>query len=99
MWKRTALVAVVIAVLATACQFGNPEPTARTLPAAAPKRTLLMIGDSLMGQHDVAFPGVLAAHGIDATVIDAHVNGSGVIGPVGSSPSSLEWVQAQVTAH
>jgi hypothetical protein len=52
-----------------------------------------------VGQHDVAFPDVLAAHGIDATVIDAHVNGSGLIGPVGTAASSLEWVQAQVAAH
>jgi hypothetical protein len=58
-----------------------------------------MIGDSLMGQHDAAFPGVLAAHGVDATVIDAHINASGVIGPVGDAPSALAWVQEQVAAH
>src|SRR4051794_34424062 len=78
---RFAAVVVVVAVALSACQFGNPEPATHAAHVGSPHRTLLMIGDSLMGQHDVAFPGVLAAHGVVATVIDAHVNASGLIGP------------------
>jgi hypothetical protein len=58
-----------------------------------------MFGDSLMGQHDFAFPDVLASHGYDATVIDAHVNASGLIGPVGYADSALEWVQEKVAEY
>ena len=58
-----------------------------------------MIGDSLMGQHDVAFYDVLVDHGIYATVIDAHVNGSGLIGPVGDADSALAWVEKQVAEY
>ena len=54
-----------------------------------------MIGDSLMGQHDVAFT-TCSSIQADATVIDVHVNGSGLIGPVGDTESALAWVQKQV---
>ena len=63
------------------------------------RRTLLMIGDSLMGQHDFAFGDVLVDRGADATVIDAHVNGSGLIGPVGDAESALAWVQETVAEY
>ena len=98
---RLSVVAAVaaVALLASACQFGNPEPAVRNAPAGSPHRTLLMIGDSLLGQQDLALPGVLASRGFDTTVIDAHVNGTGLIGPVGSAPSAMAWVQQQVAAH
>ena len=50
---------------------GTWSPRCAKPPPTAPTRTLLMIGDSLMGQHDVAFYDVLLDHGVDATVIDA----------------------------
>ena len=48
------------------------------------------------GQGDVTLPDVLARAGLPTTVIDAHVNGSGLIGPVGdgrrpSSGSGASW--------
>jgi hypothetical protein len=99
MHKRTVLAAAVLTVLASACQLGNPEPRVPQIATGTSHRTLLMFGDSLMGQHDVAFPGVLAAHGIDATVIDAHINASGLIGPVGDADSALAWVQEKVAEY
>jgi hypothetical protein len=99
MRNRTVLVVAILALLVSACQFGNPEPRASDAAPGSPHRTFLMFGDSLMGQHNVAFPDVLAARGYDATVIDAHVNGSGLIGPVGDADSALEWVQEKVAEH
>jgi hypothetical protein len=99
MHTRTLLAAAALALLLSACQFGNPAPSLPRASFGSPHRTLLMFGDSLMGQHDTSFPSVLAAHGYDATVIDAHVNGSGLIGPVGDAGSALEWVQEKVAEH
>ena len=97
--KRNLVAIALLALLASACQFGRPEPAVPDPHRGAPHRTLLMVGDSLVGQHDVAFPTVLAQHGIDATVVDAHVNGSGLFGPVGDAGSALQWVQEKVAEH
>jgi hypothetical protein len=78
------------------CGIANPWPAPKPSPV---HRTVLMIGDSLMGENDAALPLVFALTGIDATVIDAHINGSGLIGPVGDQPTALDWVKEQVTAH
>jgi hypothetical protein len=96
---RISAFVAVLAVALSACQFGNPEPATRPAGVRSPHRTLLMIGDSLMGQLDFVVHGVLADHGVDATVIDAHINASGLIGPVGDAPTALAWVQEQVAEH
>ena len=99
MFKRPFVIVASFALLLAACQFGNAEPAARNAPPGTPHRTLLMVGDSLMGQHDAVFPQLLAGHGFDVTVIDAHVNGTGLIGPVGDADSALAWVQDKVAEH
>src|ERR1700712_5458302 len=99
MIKRTLLVVAAFSLVVSACQFGNPEPAVRNAPKNSPHRTLLMFGDSLMGQHDSMLPGVLQQRGFDLTVVDAHVNASGLIGPVGDADSALEWVQEKVAEH
>jgi hypothetical protein len=60
---------------------------------------LLLIGDSLMGNTITELPRALAAYVLDTEIIDAHVNGTGVIGPVGDAPDSLTYVQEQIAAH
>jgi hypothetical protein len=82
--------------VAAGCSVANPWPGA---PPPQPHHTLLVVGDSLAGQADVTLPGVLDRAGLPTTVIDAHVNGSGLIGPVGDAPSALEWVRRQMAAH
>lgn len=99
MHKRTLLLVAALALLVSACQFGNPEPAVEPVAADSPHRTMLMFGDSLMGQHDLVLPDVLDARGLNVTVVDAHVNGSGLIGPVGDAESALAWVQAKVAEH
>jgi hypothetical protein len=90
--------AVLLAGLAVAagCSVANPWPGA---PPPQPHHTLLVVGDSLAGQADVTLPGVLTRAGLPTTVIDAHVNGSGLIGPVGGAPSAFEWVRRQLAAN
>jgi hypothetical protein len=99
MRKRTLVVLAALAVVLTACQFGSPEPAVRSAPDGSPHRTVLMFGDSLMGQHDAVLPAVLKDHGLDLTIVDAHVNASGLIGPVGTADSALDWVQQKVAEH
>ncbi len=50
-----------------------------------------MIGDSLLGQTDTELADVLERHGMDVTVTDTHVNGSGLIGRLPyTDPTTLE---------
>lgn len=91
------ILAALLAAGLSGCAIANMAPSPG--PAPTGHRTILAIGDSLMGQNDVELPDVLASQGIDATVIDAHVNGSGLIGPVGGQPSALQWVESQIMAH
>ena len=99
MHKRILLLVTALALLVSACQFGNPEPAVRTPAPNSPHRTLLMFGDSLMGQHDTMVNDVLAEHGFNLTVVDAHVNASGLIGPVGDADTALDWVKENVAEH
>ncbi len=89
---------VLVAGLAVAagCSVANPWPAA---PPPQPHHTLLVVGDSLAGQADVTLPDVLTRAGLPTRVIDAHVNGSGLIGPVGDAPSAFEWVRRRLAAN
>jgi hypothetical protein len=84
------------AVFLAGCSIGNQWPGD---PTPGPGHALLVIGDSLAGQTDVTLADVLAREGLPTVVIDAHQNGSGLIGPVGDAPTALEYVKAQVAAY
>ena len=56
------------------------------------------MGDSLMGGTYSTLPGVLAAHGFDAVVYDAHVNGSGLLDPMNGS-LARDYLALQLQAH
>jgi hypothetical protein len=87
----------LLALLLSGCAMANPWPDPP--PRVPVHRTLLVIGDSLAGQQDFTLPDVLEQKGLDATVIDAHQNGSGLIGPVGDSPDALSYVKEQIMEH
>lgn len=76
--------------------IGNPWPQ---VGAAPPEHhAILAMGDSLMGGTYSTLPGVLAAHGFDAVVYDAHVNGSGLLDPMNGS-LARDYLALQLQAH
>jgi hypothetical protein len=97
--KRVALLvaAALLSIVVTACDVGRPWPA--SAPALHGHHAVLMIGDSLVGQTDTELPAAFDRAGLDVEVVDAHVNGSGLLGPVGDAPTALDWVQEQVAAH
>jgi hypothetical protein len=95
--KRLLPLVVLMTVLLGACGIANPWPS-DPRPSTT-HHTLLVIGDSLAGQTDATLPDVLAGKGLPTTIIDAHQNGSGLIGPVGSAPDALTYVQDTVGTY
>jgi len=75
---------------------GNPWPQI----GAAPREhhAILAMGDSLMGETVFTLPTVLAAHGFDAVVYDAHVNASGLLDPM-NGYSARDYLAQQLAAH
>lgn len=67
-------------------------------PAPAEHHELLGIGDSALAQGLFELPGVLAAHGFDVTVHDAHANGSGLLDPV-DGLSARDVLARELAAH
>jgi hypothetical protein len=63
------------------------------------RHSVLLVGDSLMGQTAPWVDQPLATAGWDVDIIDAHQNGSGVLGPVGGLPDSLSYVREQLARH
>ena len=59
---------------------GNPWPQIGKAPPE--HHAILAMGDSLMGGTYFTLPQVLAAHGFDAAVYDAHVSASGLLDPM-----------------
>ena len=92
-----AIIVMVLPLALVACDLGRPWPAPP--PALHSQHSLLMIGDSLVGQTDTELPTAFDRAGHNVEVIDAHVNASGLLGPVGDAPSALAWVQEQVAAH
>jgi hypothetical protein len=75
---------------------GIAPPVIRTAPAR--HHSILTIGDSTLGQGVLALPGVLAQHGIDAEIHDAHVNGWGLLDPADGA-SALDVLGRELAAH
>jgi len=76
--------------------LGNPWPQIGAAPPG--HHTILAMGDSLMGLTVVTLPDVLAAHGFDAVVYDAHVSASGLLDPMNGS-SARDYFALQLAAH
>jgi hypothetical protein len=92
------VLALLLALTATltACGAGDDRAT-RTGDSA--RHRVLLVGDSLMGNTRPVLGAPLTQAGWDVDLVDAHVNGSGVLGPVGDAPDSLTYVRAQIAAH
>lgn len=89
--------AVAAVALLAGCGVARPWPTVGT---STDEHVVLMVGDSLLGNTDYSLPSVLTQRGFDhVTVIDAHQNGTGLIGPVGPDSSALAWMDAQLDAN
>jgi hypothetical protein len=93
---RLGAAAVGIVALLAGCGLGNPTP------AVAPSsghHEILLLGDSVLGNTATVLPNVLAAHGLDATIDDAHVNGSGLASNAGFGGTPLDYLERQLGAH
>jgi lysophospholipase L1-like esterase len=95
---RTRLAAALVGVVAllASCGIGFPTPT---VTPVAGHHEILMVGDSILGNTISVLPGVLAAHGLDATIDDAHINGSGLASDAGFDGTPLDYLKRQLAAH
>lgn len=104
--RRLALALVLLLLLATACGVAHPWPSQTPRPES---HVVLMVGDSYLGQTDATMVESLERNGFTATtVIDAHINGAGLVSPVvhvdavGATTtyeSALDWVKHNLEAH
>ena len=96
--KKKWLAAVVAAgALLAGCGIAHPWPTVEPV---SDSHVVLMVGDSLLGNTDYSLPAVMAQRGFDhVTIIDAHQNGTGPIGPVGPDADALDWMNRNLDAN
>jgi hypothetical protein len=95
--RRLALPLAVLGLCAlAACGVGNARSRATGDSA---RHRVLLVGDSLMGNTASLLRAPLTDAGWDVDIVDAHANGTGVLGPVGDAPDSLTYVREQVAAH
>jgi hypothetical protein len=95
--KVAALAAVCVLLLA-GCGIANPWPS--IAPGPNGHKTVLLVGDSLLGQAAQELPRRLGIYGLDAQVIDEHRNTMGLLDPVpGDGRSVATWFEATITAH
>ena len=76
--------------------IGNPWPHIGNAPPE--HHAILLMGDSLMGGTYFTLPQVLAAHGFDAAVYNAHVSASGLLDPM-NGYSARDYLALQLQAH
>jgi hypothetical protein len=93
------LVLLVVAVAVAVGVSGCATTTRRTAVLTSPPHHVLLIGDSLMGNTAPLIGPILTKAGWEVAIIDAHANGTGVLGPVGDAPDSLTWVREQMRRH
>jgi hypothetical protein len=74
----------------------NPWPAIGTPPSG--HHAILAMGDSIMGQTVHSLPAVLASHGFDAVVYDAHANASGLLDPM-NGMTARELLAQQLALH
>jgi len=67
-------------------------------PAPAGPHAILAVGDSDLAQGLYALPSLLAEHGFDAPIYDAHGNGWGLLDPLDGA-SALEVLARGLAAH
>jgi len=97
--RSPPLTVVLLGVAIAVAGAGCATATGRTATPTAPRHHVLLIGDSLMGNTAPLVGGPLTRAGWDVDIIDAHVNGTGVLGPVGDAPDSLTYVREQLAHH
>lgn len=88
---KKVLLLVLAALALAGCGIGNPWPG---VTPTATHHTVLAVGDSLMGQNDFSLSNVLHNRGFtDVTVVDAHINGIGLIGgvPYTAPDGTVTW--------
>jgi hypothetical protein len=93
---RLGAAVVAVATLLAGCGLGNPAPTVSPVGG---HHEVLLVGDSVLGNTISILPGVLQATGLDATLVDAHVNGSGLASNAGFGGSPLDFLKRQLAAH
>ena len=94
---RWAVLVACLAALAAGCSVAHPWPAA---PPPQPHHTLLVVGDSLLGQATQYLPWALALNGVDAHVTDEHRNAMGLLDPVPADGRPVaDWFEATITAH
>ncbi len=67
-------------------------------PAPVQHHVVLTIGDSTLAQGLSALPDVWAAHGFDAEIDDAHVNGSGILDTIDGA-TALQTLDRLLAEH
>jgi hypothetical protein len=79
---------------------GVPMGISPPVIGSAPARhhSILTVGDSTLGQGVFALPGVLAQHGFDADVHNAHINGWGLLDVIDGA-SALDVLGRELLAH
>jgi hypothetical protein len=90
---KRAVIAVLF-LLVAGCGTGHPWPSVPAGSNAAESHTVLLLGDSLLGQTAPELPQALAWHGLGATVIDESYPGTGLL-----DPKMVATQIAKVNAH
>jgi hypothetical protein len=67
-------------------------------PAPTQHHSILAIGDSTLAQGIYLLPDVLAEHGFDVTLHDAHSNASGLLDPI-DGLSAVDILDRELAAH
>jgi hypothetical protein len=91
---RSCIAAVALLVLA-GCGVGYPWPS---VGSTSGHRDIIVFGDSITANTLALLPSVVAARGFNATFIDEHINGSGLLSPM-DGMDSVAYVTAKLDAH
>jgi hypothetical protein len=90
-----SFVATAALLVLAGCGVGYPWPS---VGGTSGHRDIIVFGDSITANTLALLPSVVAARGFDATFIDAHINGSGLLSPM-AGMDSVAYVTAKLDAH